>query len=187
MLRGEEKLEVSFGDWSGFRAEGWEILTNSIAGKFPAVARGIVLDTLAEEPPLKVKFKKAELERALGVCALYSSRALKDGKSQHTVFTLRDGEASLAMSIADFSEMKEPLDTFEAEGLEEFEIWFHPKMLLEAIGQVSAPTVEIRFFHISKPFLVLDEADPDHIYLQVAMALPESIRAERKQEAEGDF
>ena len=139
---------------------------------------------------MKIKFKKTELERALGVCALYSSRAFKDGKSQHTVFTLKAGEASLAMSIADFSEMKEPLETFEAEGLDEFEIWFHPKMLLEAVGQVSAPTVEVRFFDISKPFLVLDEADPNYTYLQVAMALPESIRKERAQEVKeegGDF
>ena len=179
LIRQRDEIEVSFGDWSGFRAEGWEVLVNSIGGEVPAIARNVVLEALAEEPPLKIKLSKAELKRALEVCALYSSRALKDGKSQHTVFTLKDGEAYLAMNIADFSEMKEPLETFEAEGLDEFEIWFHPKMLLEALGQVSASTVEIRFFHISKPFLVLDEADPNYSYLQVAMALPQSIRDER--------
>ena len=185
-----ENLEVSFGAWSGFRAEGWEILVNSIEGEFPAIAKDAVLNTLAEEPPLKIKFSKSELERALGVCVLYSSRALKDGKQHHTVFSLKGGEASLSMDITDFSEMKEPLETFESEGLDEFEIWFSPKDLLEGIGQISAPTVEIRFFEplptnsLPRPFLVLDEADPNYTYLQVAMALPKSIRDERKQEVE---
>ena len=191
MLGGEDKFEVSFGAWSGFRAEGWEILINSIDGEFPAIAKDAVLNTLAEEPALKIKFSKSELERALGVCSLYSSRALKDGKQHHTVFSLKGGEAVLAMDVTDFSEMAEPLETFEAEGLDEFEIWFNPKDLLEVIGQISAPTVEIRFFDTLKPFLVLDEADPNYVYLQVAMALPASVREARKQEVkkveEGDF
>ena len=191
MLGGEDTLEVSFGTWSGFRTESWEILVNSIEGEFPAIAKDAVINTLAEEPALKIKFSKSELERALGICSLYSSRALKDGKQHHTVFSLKGGEAVLAMDVTDFSEMTEPLETFEAEGLDEFEIWFNPKDLLEVIGQIAAPTVEVRFFATLKPFLVLDEADPNYTYLQVAMALPKSVRESRKQDVEakdeGDF
>jgi hypothetical protein len=167
---GEEgKLEVSFGDWSGFRGAGWEVHLNSYAGEFTSVARSKTQELLNSEPTTCVLLDSEVLSSALSLCKLYSDRAYAGGHSYHIDVSLADSVLRLQMEVPDVAEVDEPVAVKEmtGEGFTGFRI--HPSLALEALS-VLEDDVELRFFGITNPFLILDPTNSNYCYLQVAMA-----------------
>lgn len=177
-LSENDKLEMKFGVWSGFRAEQylngepvlkWEIIFNSLSGDYPPKARDSLKAAQEAQPHLKIIANKELLKNILTVCKMYSDRAYNEGKGDYQVVLSKNGKGVVfSMNIADLVEMEEPLEC-ESEG-EELEVWFLPGMLLESLTSVKSDKAELRFFGEKAPFVLLDEATPQYSYLQVPMA-----------------
>lgn len=170
------QFELSLGQWTGFKGTiihdnenvmSWEIIFNSLAGDFPEVARKAVKDALSTPPKFKVISNKTSIRNILEICKVYSDRAYAEGRPNQVVLSSNGQGVKFSMNIPDLIEMEEHLEA-ETEG-EEFSIWFDPRMLLEAISQVQADDVELRFFGSKVPFVLLDNQAPQFAYLQVSM------------------
>ena len=60
-----------------------------------------------------------------------------------------------------------PCAKAELDGVDKFVIRFHPVALRECIDVIQSDTVEMMFFETLAPFVVLDDEDPEFVYMQV--------------------
>jgi len=186
-----ETIQLGVSSSIGFKGDDWEAAIKLVSGDFPSKAADVVNSLVESSPVLTMSGEKSQLIQILRICDLFSKRAFVEGKAYHTVFSLRNGRAIFSMNCPDLVELQEVLDGFTFSGESEFEIWFQPSLLLEALELVEG-LVEIRFFGSLKPFLVFDKDSSDWKYLQVAMARAPSKDEERESKhndngEEGDF
>ncbi|MBU2177708.1 MAG: DNA polymerase III subunit beta [Gammaproteobacteria bacterium] len=179
-LSEETMLEACFGNRSGFRTPNWEIFVNSLSGEFPQVAGKVVLDALNVEPLLKIVFDKSELWNVLRICALYANRAYAENKQAQSAMVYDKGKLRFAMDVVDLSKVDEPIENFEATGIDNFEILVNPSYLLTVLENVLSEKVEMRFFSNIKPFLVLDLDDPNYVYLQIPLVMPKEVEVAKQ-------
>lgn len=185
-IKESDDLETSFGPQSGIKGAyygkdkqfqmRWEAVINGISGEFPIIVHNTIEKLKNSDSKLVVITNKSDLLNVLAVANLYYDRA--QGLSQHVVFSKDDDGVHLAMDIKDLASMNEPLEC-QCEGVEEFEIWLSPKLLIDVIKVIDSDKVELRFVEseIKEKFkvmlLVLDRDNPDFGYLQMPMINPE--------------
>lgn len=189
---GKATVEVFFGKRSGLKVTRYndkdefqimvEAILDSLKGDYPSQARKFILDALEAKPKLELEIDQNRLKNVLSIAKMYSDRAAQEAKAGPVILRKVEDKVSLQMKITDLIEMDEPLDC-EFKGKGDFEIWFHPGLLLEGVSAVIGETVKLLFYgnklsgqEEDLPFVLLDPEMENYTYLQTLMATPESLK-----------
>lgn len=166
-LRGLETIQISIGDWCGFKNEEFEIAVNTLKLNYPDVV-SIVNREKLNIPKFELIVKIAELRRILNLCKLYEKQATQNNQDSYTILRMCNGEMTISVDIENFSRMKEPFEvTIQNSQVTEYEIWFNSSQLDRLVQVITAEVIKFQFFENNKAFFVYPEGLENFIYLQM--------------------
>ncbi len=182
---GKNTVEIAFGKRTGFKSTRYnkdgefsmmiDAIFTSLEGEYPDQARRYILDAKKAKIALSLEVDKNILKNILEICRLYSDRAMALAKAGPVILRKTKKGVTLIMNIKGLVDMNEPLEC-EFEGSGDFEIWFHPGLLLEAVAAVISDKVKLVFYNEKLPFVLLDPDMESYTYLQTLMAMPDKIQ-----------